>query len=142
MADNCPYWKDSLCAPHEKAIGTQGMRCSWTTHDYVNCSVYRLTLSPPRTSTLLIREAHIFVEGGGDADLGLAILSALQPQALAQQVAPKLFMHAVHTEWQPKMFSFAYTVLRAHYGVELSTTNCSVQTGAAHGKRIYMVYLK
>ena len=51
-------------------------------------------------------------------------------------------MHAVVAPWPSEMFAYAYATLRAHHGIELTSTNCLLQDGSAYGKRLYMVYLK
>lgn len=41
MADNCPYWKNTKCAPPNL---DQGHSCSWESRDYENCAVYKIAL--------------------------------------------------------------------------------------------------
>jgi hypothetical protein len=40
MADNCPYWAHGRCAPPK----AQGYACSWPTHNYENCAVYKMAV--------------------------------------------------------------------------------------------------
>ena len=89
-----------------------------------------------------IKQAHIFVEGHGDTRLGPEVVRALHPEFLTQPTPPRIEVHAVVGQWPADMFAYAYTALRAHWGIALTTTNCLLQDGSAYGKRLYMVYVK
>lgn len=88
-----------------------------------------------------IREIHIYIQGGGDADVGLEIVKSLRPNCLSQAIKPKITMHNVGGEWPSEMFHYAFGNLMRQ-GIKLSTTNCLVENGSAFGKKIYVVYLK
>ncbi|MGE3512569.1 MAG: hypothetical protein AB7N65_27205 [Vicinamibacterales bacterium] len=89
-----------------------------------------------------ITQAHIFVEGRGDARLGSEVVRALHPEFSAQPNPPRIEVHPIVGHWPTDMFAYAYTALRAHHGLALTTTNCLLQDGSAYGKRLYMVYVK
>ncbi len=89
-----------------------------------------------------IKEAHVFIQGGGNQALGREIVGALHPEYLSQTAPPQIVVHDVFGHWPGEMFAYAYADLRKNHNIMLSSTNCLLQDGSAYGKNIYVVYLK
>ncbi len=88
----------------------------------------------------MIRETHVFIEGGGDDRLMRQIIQALHPDFLSR-AGMRLFRHDV-PEWPSEPFVHAAVTLRVRHGIALRTDNCLLQDGSAFGKRLYLVMVK
>lgn len=87
-----------------------------------------------------IKEAHLFIEGGGDQHLVDQIIHALHPEFVSV-IGPRICRHDVE-DWPEEPFTLASIVLSMERGIRLTTDNCLVQDGSAYGKRLYLVMLK
>ena len=79
----------------------------------------------------MIRETHVFIEGGGDDRLMRQIIQALHPEFLSR-TGMRLFRHDV-PEWPSEPFVHAAVTLRVRHGIALRTDNCLLQDGSAFG---------
>src|SRR5262245_46995679 len=93
----------------------------------------------------IIGEAHIFVEGGAPKELGANILRTLQPTSCERNKELKFTVYPVSASWpesRQHMIIHATAVLMK-YGVrwEPGDGKNEFQTGEAHGKRFFALYL-
>src|ERR1035437_1099912 len=102
MARNCPYWKARSCVPP----GGDKYPCNWSGDDFWACSVYQAFPPPPHEQerATVFREAHVFVNGASDAQLGAQILQAMQPGCFFWPTPPRFFVHdARGWPWQSEV---------------------------------------
>ncbi len=101
------------------------------------------TSVPPMMTS--IREAHIWLEGSSETNLGAEIIRTLQPQSV-QNSKLHLFMYKVESPFPSNndLFTRAIVVFRMS-GIDLSALinrgEVQVQEGTAHGRRFYALYL-
>ena len=87
-----------------------------------------------------IKEAHLYIEGGGDDRLVNEIVQALHPEFL-QTPGFKIYKHDV-MDWPTEPFVMAAVDLRLNPGIRLTENNCLTQDGFAYGKRTYLIMIK
>jgi hypothetical protein len=88
----------------------------------------------------MIKEAHLFIEGGGDDRLMRQIVQTLHPELLSQH-GVRFVRHDVPL-WPAEPFVHAAVTLGVRHGIALRTDNCLVQDASAYGRRLYLVMVK
>ena len=87
-----------------------------------------------------IKEAHLYIEGGGDDRLVNEIVQTLHPEFLQ---TPGMMIHRHNVmDWPEVPFVMAAVDLRINSGIRLTENNCLTQDGSAHGKRMYLIMIK
>ncbi|MFQ5750857.1 MAG: hypothetical protein ACE5HI_02575 [bacterium] len=87
-----------------------------------------------------IKQAHLYIENGGDNELVSKILHDLHPEFY--NVPDRKVVSYNVKEWPSDLFAYAYTNLITQFGIRLTSRNCLTQEGLADGKRIYLVVIK
>ncbi|OPL19166.1 MAG: hypothetical protein AVO35_11990 [Candidatus Aegiribacteria sp. MLS_C] len=87
-----------------------------------------------------IKEAHLFIEGGGDQEVVDETIQVL-PREYVEMLGPRICRHDVE-DWPEEPFSHAALVLDRERGIRLTLENCLIRDGSTCGKRLYLVMLK